>query len=52
MEERMTREQFLEKIFNKSYDELKGKKLRLTRLTLPMLSALPDGKFIRTSAYI
>ena len=35
MGERMTREQFLEKIFNKSYDELKGKKLRLTRLNVP-----------------
>ena len=35
MEERMTREQFLERIFNKSYDELKGKKLRLTRLNVP-----------------
>ena len=30
MEERMTREQFLEKIFNRKYDELKGKKLRAT----------------------
>ena len=35
MEERMTREQFLEKIFNRKYDELKGKKLRLVRLNVP-----------------
>ena len=35
MGERMTREEFLEKIFNKKYDELKGKKLRLTRLNVP-----------------
>lgn len=35
MGERMTREEFLEKIFNTSYEELKGKKLRLTRLNVP-----------------
>lgn len=32
MGERMTREEFLEKIFNKKYDELKGRNLRIVRV--------------------
>lgn len=32
MGERMTREEFLEKIFNKKYDELRGKNLRIVRV--------------------
>ena len=31
---RMTREEFLEKIFNREYEELKGKDLRLVRLNV------------------
>ena len=31
---RMTREEFLEKIFNREYEELKGKELRLVRLNV------------------
>ena len=32
MEGRMTREEFLEKVFSKKYDELKGEKLRIVRV--------------------
>ena len=32
MGERMTREEFLEKIFSQKYDELKGKNLRIVRV--------------------
>lgn len=35
MSERMTREQFLEKIYNKKFDELKDKNLRLVRVKVP-----------------
>lgn len=35
MSQRMTREQFLELIFNKKYDELKNENLRLVRLKVP-----------------
>lgn len=35
MGERMTREQFLEKIYSRKYDELKGKDLRLVRIKVP-----------------
>lgn len=31
---RMTREEFLEKVFNREYEELKGKDLRLVRLNV------------------
>lgn len=31
----ITREEFLEKLFHKNYEELKGKKLRLTRVRVP-----------------
>lgn len=31
----MTREEFLEKIFSRKYDELKGKNLRLVRVRVP-----------------
>lgn len=33
--ERMTREEFLEKLFHDDYENLKGKKLRLTRVRVP-----------------
>ena len=32
---RVTREELLEKLFHEDYDELKGKKLRITRLRVP-----------------
>lgn len=35
MEERITREELLEKLFNDDYEHLKGKKLRLTRVRVP-----------------
>ena len=35
MEERITREELLEKLFNDDYDHLKGKKLRMTRVRVP-----------------
>ena len=35
MEERMTREEFLERLFHDDYENLKGKKLRLTRVRVP-----------------
>lgn len=35
MGNRMTREEFLEKIFSRKYDELKGKDLRLVRVKVP-----------------
>ena len=35
MEERITREEFLEKLFHDDYENLKGKKLRLTRVRVP-----------------
>lgn len=35
MENRMTREEFLERIYSKKYDELKDEKLRLVRVTVP-----------------
>ena len=35
MGNRMTREEFLEKIFSQKYDELKGKDLRLVRVKVP-----------------
>ncbi len=35
MEERMTREQFLEMIYQKKYDELKDKELRLVSVHVP-----------------
>ena len=35
MGERITREELLEKIFSKSYEELKGKDLRLVRVKVP-----------------
>ena len=35
MEERLTREEFLEKLFHDDYENLKGKKLRLTRVRVP-----------------
>ena len=35
MEERITREELLEKLFNDDYEHLKGKKLRMTRVRLP-----------------
>lgn len=35
MEERITREEFLEKLFNDDYEHLKGKKLRMTRVRVP-----------------
>ena len=31
----MTKEELLEKLFNKDYEQLKGKKLRLTRVRVP-----------------
>ena len=34
MEERITREELLEKLFNDDYEKLKGKKLRLTRVQI------------------
>ena len=33
MEERITREELLERLFHDDYENLKGKKLRLTRVT-------------------
>ena len=35
MEERITREELLEKLFNDDYEHLKGKKLRMTRVGVP-----------------
>ena len=35
MEERITREELLEKLFNDDYENLKGKKLRMTRVRVP-----------------
>ena len=35
MEERITREELLEKLFNDDYEHLKGKKLRMTRVQVP-----------------
>ena len=35
MEERITREELLEKLFNDDYEHLKGRKLRLTRVRVP-----------------
>ena len=35
MEERITREELLEKLFNDDYEHLKGKKLRRTRVRVP-----------------
>ena len=35
MEERITREELLEKLFNDDYEHLKGKKLRMTRVRVP-----------------
>ena len=38
MEERITREELLEKLFNDDYEHLKGKKLRMTRVRVPVKS--------------
>ena len=35
MEERITREELLEKLFNDDYEHLKGKKFRMTRVRVP-----------------
>lgn len=35
MGERMTREEFLEKVFSRKYEELKGKELRIVRVRVP-----------------
>ena len=35
MEERITREELIEKLFNDDYEHLKGKKLRMTRVRVP-----------------
>ena len=35
MEERITREEFLERLFHDDYENLKGRKLRLTRVRVP-----------------
>lgn len=35
MEERITREELLEKLFHDDYEHLKGKKLRMTRVRVP-----------------
>ena len=35
MEERITREELLEKLFNDDYEHQKGKKLRMTRVRVP-----------------
>lgn len=35
MEERITREELLEKLFNDDYEHLKGRKLRMTRVRVP-----------------
>ena len=35
MEERITREELLEKLFNDDYEHLKGKKIRMTRVRVP-----------------
>ena len=35
MEERITREELLERLFRDDYENLKGKKLRLTRVRVP-----------------
>ena len=35
MEERITREELLEKLFNDDYEHLKGKKLRMARVRVP-----------------
>ena len=35
MEERITREELLEKLFNDDYEHLKGKKLRMKRVRVP-----------------
>ena len=35
MEERITREELLERLFNDDYEHLKGKKLRMTRVRVP-----------------
>ena len=44
---RMTREELLEKLFGDSYEHLKGKKLRMTRVRVPgkevCLAAYPDA---------
>ena len=35
MEERITREELLERLFNDDYENLKGRKLRMTRVRVP-----------------
>ena len=35
MEERITREEFLERLFHDDYENLKGRKLRMTRVRVP-----------------
>ena len=35
MGERMTREEFLERVFSRRYEELKGRELRLVRVRVP-----------------
>lgn len=54
----ITREELLEKLFHKNYEELKGKKLRLTRVrvpekkyALPILSILPKPVSIKISVF-
>lgn len=50
MGERMTREEFLERVFARKYEELKGKDLRLVRVRMPgkeislaQLIGIPDA---------
>ena len=47
MEERITREELLERLFHDDYENLKGRKLRLTRVRVPGKS-LEIRLFIRT----
>ena len=35
MEERITREELLERLFHDDYENLKGRKLRMTRVRVP-----------------
>ena len=49
MEERITREELLEKLFNDDYENLKGKKLRLTSVYGFRVSSLDFAHVITPS---
>ncbi len=53
---RITKEELLEKLFHEDYEQLKGKKLRITRLRIPgkevCLAHVISPPSIRTWGYI